>query len=185
MSGIPGKLYHATLAGNMASILEEGLLASKCGAVHGETEVHPSRPRVYLSAHPEPDNLCAELFAAGDVVVLEVDATGMDPDLFYPDDFFLDKVAAGEMLEDVDDVMETLGLDESEARSLLDRLEHCEGSDFAEALKPFAAWHAREHGEVSYVGDVPPDAIVSVRPYDSPERDAVAASAWVRRSAKP
>ena len=157
----PRFLYHATLRENLASIMTNGLLASRYGAIHGSMEYPPPVPCVYLSRDETSNNLHTAL-TSNDYVVLKIDMSALDPTLFYPDDAFGQAVMDADYLSDEQEIMDALGVDHQAADELLEKISNVTDNDSVIALlKPFwRFWLNHPHGgEVSYAGNIPPKAI--------------------------
>lgn len=184
MTGLPHRLYHATRHANLASILQDGLLAARYGEVHGAMDYAPAGPSVYLSANSMSGNLNAALFDGGAdaVVLIEIDPAGLDPDLVYPDDllmFMLDE----EFLADLEIPEELDGgkIDSFAARFEMDwdkaewiliaALEAPDESAYPAILKEMWPEFLKAEGEISYLGDVPAEAIRGWRFYPLPASD--------------
>lgn len=177
---VPEFLYHATRAGNLESILTEGLRTSRYGEVHGGMDYAPLSPCVYLSSREESGNLHASLFdGSDDVIVLRIRASKLDRDAFLPDDCFyymleeyvnalpepgsatredISKEAEG-MAEDF---ARDFGVGSRErAVSFLTRFLEADGSmdSWQPIAKELAVDYLAAQGEAAYEKDVPPEAI--------------------------
>lgn len=97
-------LYHATRKSALDSIMSEGLSPSYYGAVHGSMEYPLPKPCIFLSSLANSENLNSNLFDQGEdeVVVLTIDAAGLDEEQFHCDDS-LYSIVDGEHLEFVED----------------------------------------------------------------------------------
>lgn len=187
------RLYHATRMENMPSILSRGLLTQHYGKVHGEMDYAPAGPSVYLSRHETSSNLNANLFARNEdgspaqVVLLEIDPEQLDPDLVYPDDSML--YAMDEMClenwEDDDEeersricaaYAERYGIGEEQARRLIIACDE-EGEDrYPHILKEIWREFLLVEGEIAYMGNIPPCAILAVREHDMVENSLLVRS---------
>lgn len=172
------KLYHATRKDNLPSIMSEGLKTAHYGDVHGCMEYALSEPCIYLSSRPESGNLNGNLFEEGgeryEVVVIEIDATGLNPDKFYPDDalYYMIDEDYMEFWENeaerphlISDFAEHFSMSEDKAERMLSSCyEHGEGH-YQHILKEMWKEYIEKEGEVAYAADVPPSAILAINPY--------------------
>ena len=172
------KLYHATRRDNLPSIMSEGLKTAHYGDVHGRMEYALSEPCVYLSSRPESGNLNGNLFEEDgeryEVVVIEIDATGLDPDKFYPDDalYYVIDEDYTEFWENeperphlIADFSARFSMDEHKAERLLSSCYERGEEHYQHILKEMWKEYMAAEGEVAYASDVPISAILSVRPY--------------------
>lgn len=181
-------LFHATRLSWLPSIMENGLLSSFHGRVHGEMDYAPPERAVYLSRHENSNNLNAKLFderEPGDqVVVLEIDAMALDVEKYFPDDAFFHMLDCDFNIEEADcsvaafveenraDFAARFGLDGEKAERLLGQF--CSSDGDMESYAPIARQMAREYlaaqGEIAYLGDVPASAILGwkTHPKSSP-----------------
>jgi hypothetical protein len=161
VDGAPQFLYHATPRQNLQSIMTRGLLVDRYGEIHGSMEYAPPVPCIYLSRDTTSNNLHTNLTST-DYIVLKIDMSALDPNLFYPDDAFGQAVMDEEYLTDELEIMRALGVDEDTAAALLEQISEITGSEGVIALlKPFwRYWLAHpDGGEVAYAGNIPPSAI--------------------------
>lgn len=177
MAYLDKKLYHATLAQNLPSIIEHGLLSSHYGAIHGETDTPPNQPSVFLSRKPQSDNLHVSLFEQGpeSVVVLEIDASFLDETLFTPDDFFLslfvDMVTDPSETEEeqITNLISWLDISDNQARDVIGKMSEATSvAQEQDAVRELwtAYLNHEDGGEVAYAGDVPASAIIGWRPLE-------------------
>lgn len=179
-------LYHATRARNVEDIRARGLLSSFYGDVHGTMDYAPAGDSVYLSRHEFSSNLNMNLFTGSDgkpeeVVVLTIDASHLDPDLVFPDDsmlYAMDEQVIGEWEDETDEeraeivrsFSERYGVSEAEGLEVIEACLRDGERGYPHALKRIWPQLLRVEGEVAYMGDVPPEAIVGVKPYDRQAR---------------
>lgn len=162
-------LYHVTPRSNLDSILEVGLRTRHCGDVHGEMDMHPPLPAIYLSRKEISDNLHTELFTRGELVVLKIDASRLEAEYTWPDDFIYDMFAQEEFLQTTAQVATAFGVDKPAAKQLLALLNDAPDELLPGFLKPCWPWYlaSRNGGEIAYTADIGPDCIVEHRPYPS------------------
>ena len=160
-------LYHATSESNLSSIRLNGLQTKFYGDVHGGMEIHPPKPAIYLSRKPKSDNLHTELANRGKIVVLQINAIGLDPNEFYPDDLLYDLVAEGEILSSARNIAQALRCDAAKAMKIFNQIEQADAESLPIILKPFWKWYLqwKNGGEVAYTANIPPELIVNVRPF--------------------
>lgn len=184
MTGFTDRLYHATRRASLGSILQDGLLASRFGEIHGAMEYRPAGPSVYLSCNPMSGNLNSALFDDGAeaVVLIEIDPAGLDPDRAYPDDllmFILDEeiLAGCDGPGDLDDTIingfvERFSVERAKAERILTAaLEAADETAYPAILKEMWPEYLMAEGEIAYLGDIPAAAIVGWRDYPYPKCD--------------
>ncbi len=183
---LPRALYHATRSENLPSIMSAGLQPAYCGEVHGAMEIRPPVPTVYLSRHPQSNNLHSELFVGGAaVVVLKVRPAVIDWRQAWPDDGLFAAFAQEEIFEDAAEIAETFRVPLAEAEAFLDALTKLENAELAAALQPFARWYLAEHGEISVAHSIAPAYILEARDYSTGALIELSALRQHRRKAAP
>lgn len=168
-TGLPQVLYHATSATNLDSIKAHGILTKYYGEIHGTTETHPPKPAIYLSREQPSNNLHTRLFERGEVVVLQIDFTRLDPNELWPDDFIYKLFEEEEILQTPGQVAKAFGVTIREGEVLLENLNNAMPDELVLLLKPLWKWYLsiRSGGEVAYTADIPSSAILSVRNYSA------------------
>lgn len=159
---IPKVMYHVTKKENLASIKEHGLLSSKYGDVHGSMNVTPPKPAVYLSIHKESNNLNSAL-RGHELVALKIDTSYLDTKRILVDDGFYHAFGDESVFYEVEDTAYDLDIDDEDAEILLDYMENLKDHEIMTKTRFLLGWYISEHGEVCYMGDIPPEAIVSFR----------------------
>jgi hypothetical protein len=133
-------LYHATRESNVASIKKYGLLSRYYGVVHGEMDMHPPKPAIYLSRARKSNNLHSDLFNEP-VIVLKIDTRFLDHNELWPDDFIYDLWANEDILTTPRDISRALGITPDEANALKVQLDHATDEQIPMLLKPFWRWY--------------------------------------------
>lgn len=130
-------------------------------------EIHPPKPAVYLSRYSKSNNLNTELFNRGPVIVLKIDASGLDQDEIYPDDFLYDLVIEGELFETARSITTALKCPLSQAKIVLDQIETADTKSLPLVMQQFWRWYLKwpRGGEIAYTADIPPSMIIDVQPY--------------------
>lgn len=168
VSDVTDKLYHATTLSSAKKILKNGIQRDYYGDIHGRMEISPNENVVYLSKHNSSNNLNTDLFKSGEqVVVIEIDASFFDKKTkhIYPDDGMFCAFGNEQYLEDAEEVAEVLSIPLEEAESLFEEM--CDQFDdqLADFLKPLALLYLDQEGEISFAGDVLPEAITRIYDY--------------------
>jgi hypothetical protein len=177
-------LYHATRKSTLDSIMSEGLSPSYYGAIHGSMEYPLPKPCIFLSSLPNSENLNSTLFDQGEdeVVVLTIDAAGLDEDAFHCDDS-LYSIVDGEHLEFVEDAAdlreavkefsEAYNLPKAAVRKAFKTLIAGEDDSlYQTVLRGFWREALEVDKVVSYAGVIPPDRIMEVTPYIEAHQNA-------------
>ena len=177
-------LYHATRKSSLDSIMSEGLSPSYYGAIHGSMEYPLPKPCVFLSSQANSENLNTALFEEGEeeVVVLTIDAAGLDEDAFHCDDS-LYSLIDGEHLEYVEDAAdlreaaeefsEAYNLPKAAVRKAFKTLIYGEDDSlYQSVLRSFWREALEVDKVVSYAGVIPPNLIMEVTPYIEAHKDA-------------
>lgn len=152
-------LYHITTESNAKSILKNGLIVSKMGENHGSMEVQPPQPMIYLSRHPNGNNLPCSLFDSGEKLVsLLIDPTCIVKNDIYPDDGMFAAIGNDDFLTDVEDVLETLDISENDAEELVEATFKL-SKDTVTEWKDFACWYLHKEGEISTPHNIDPKFI--------------------------
>ena len=180
-------LYHATHKSSLDSIMCEGLSPSYYGAVHGSMEYPLPKPCVYLSSLQCSENLNSALFQhdEDEIVVLTIDAAGLNEEQFHCDDS-LYSIVDGEHLEFVEDAADLrAAVDEfSEAYNLpKDAVRKAfktliEGEDdslYQSVLRGFWREALEIDKVVAYAKTISPERILAVTPYAEANRLAMEA----------
>lgn len=168
VSDVVDKLYHVTTIGSAKKILRGGIQRDCYGDIHGRMDISPNENVVYLSKHEFSNNLNTDLFKSGEqVVVLEVDASFFNKKTkhIYPDDGMFCAFGNEEYLESPEEVAEVFSIPLHEAEGLYDEM--CDQFDdqLADFLKPLALLYLEKEGEISFAGDVSPEAITRIYDY--------------------
>jgi len=178
-------LYHATRKSSLDSIMSEGLSPSHYGAIHGSMEYPLPKPCVFLSSQMNSENLNTALFDEGEeeVVVLTIDAAGLDEEAFHCDDS-LYSIVDGEHLEFVEDASdlreavaefsEAYNLPKAAVRKAFKTL--IEGEDdslYQPVLRGFWREALEVDKVVSYAAVISPERILAVTPYAEANRLAM------------
>jgi hypothetical protein len=160
-------LYHVTPKKNLASIQKAGLQVRYYGEIHGEMDIHPPVPCIYLSRKPRSDNLNTNITNHGDLVVLKIDASKLNEINIWPDDFVYEMFSNEEILATAGSVAKALSISKPEAKAIFDQLQNAKDSDLPALLKPFWKWYLmlRKGGEIAYSANIPPAAILAVSDY--------------------
>lgn len=149
------------------------------GKVHGEMEYKPAGPSVYLSRHEHSNNLNTALFEDNQedpVIVLEIDGSYLDQEKIYPDEalfYFIDEAILPdpdldpndpgfkeEFMEAATDFAIRYGMSLTRARQLLMRFFEDDGSNYPEISREMWRHYLAVDGEIAYLGDIPPQAIL-------------------------
>lgn len=159
-------LYHATSETNRPAIEREGILTRFYGSIHGGMDLHPPKPAVYLSRNRKSNNLHTELFTRGPVIVLKIDAMGLDRGEIYPDDFFYELVTEGQLFTTPNSIAKALDCPADHAKAILAQIETGDDQSLPLILKPFWRWYLKwkRGGEIAYTADIPPDLIRGIYP---------------------
>lgn len=165
----------------------EGLSPSYYGAVHGSMEYPLPKPCVYLSSLQCSENLNSALFQhdEDEIVVLTIDAAGLNEEQFHCDDS-LYSIVDGEHLEFVEDAADLrAAVDEfSEAYNLpKDAVRKAfktliEGEDdslYQSVLRGFWREALEIDKVVAYAKTISPERILAVTPYAEANRLAMEA----------
>lgn len=175
-------LYHATRKSALDSIMSEGLSPSYYGAVHGSMEYPLPKPCIFLSSLANSENLNSNLFDQGEdeVVVLTIDAAGLDEEQFHCDDSLYSIVDgehlefvedAADLREAVDEFSEAYGLPKQAVRKAFKSLiDGEEDSLYQSVLRGFWREALEIDKVVSYADVISPERILAVTPYAEADR---------------
>lgn len=156
-------LYHVTRESNLESILRDGLKTSHYGSVHGEMDIHPPEPAIYLSRRAKSNNLHSDLFDGSKLVILKITTQHLDPTEAWPDDAIYSMFSDEYVFANASQVAAAFGIDRLQGKEMLSRLENASDADLPLMLKPVWNWYLkwRPGGEIAYTKDIPASAIVS------------------------
>lgn len=148
-------LYHVTTESNAKNILENGLVVSHMGKNHGSMEIQPSSQMIYLSRHPNSNNLPCNLFDSNErLVSLEIDPSCINIHAIFPDDGMFAAIGNEDFFIDIDDIIDELNIPEEEASIVLDKTFELT-SDTINDWKDFACWYLHTQGEISTPNNIP------------------------------
>lgn len=164
---LPTRMYHVTKKENLDSILKHGLQTKKYGEVHGSMSIAPPKPSVYISIHPESNNLHTEL-SGFDLVSLQIDASYIDLKNVYIDDGFYAAFGNEQVFYDEDEVSDDLNIDLDEAEKLLRYLETLSDDKIVSKTRFLIGWYIQEHGELAVTQNIPPNAIIDFKDIHNP-----------------
>jgi hypothetical protein len=178
-------LYHATKKSSLDSIMAAGLSPAYYGAIHGSMEYPLPKPCIFLSSQQCSENLNTALFDQGEdeVVVLTIDATGLDEAEFHCDDS-LYAIVDGEHLEFVEDAADlreavdefssAYGLPKAAVRKAFKKLlDEEDDSLYQPVLRGFWREALEVDKVVAYAGSIPPECILDVTPYAEAQKQAL------------
>ncbi len=178
-------LYHATHKSSLDSIISKGLSPSYYGAVHGSMEYPLPKPCVFLSSLQCSENLNSALFEHGEdeVVVLTIDAAGLDEEQFHCDDSLYSIVDgehlefvedAADLREAVDEFSEAYNLPKADVRKAFKKLLNKEDDSlYQPVLRGFWREALEVDKVVAYAGTISPERILAVTPYAEAKRAAL------------
>lgn len=180
-------LYHATRKSNLDSIMKNGIQTKYYGQVHGRMDYMPPNPAVYLSKFEHSNNLNTRLFSEckddDSVIILKIDITKLDAQKMFPDDAFfymlddlyccdadeMDSKEKKAFIDDnIDDFMSDFGFsDEIKARTLFKAFLNSDGSmaAYSKIAKKMAVEYLIGQGEIAYLADISPTAILGYENY--------------------
>jgi len=161
-------LFHATTISAAKSILQHGLLTSKCGFIHGEMAIRPPEKTIYLSKHESSNNLNSELFTQNqDIVILEVSTNMINENNIFPDDAFFCGFANEDYLVDHFEVAEVFNISLKEAEKFFNVICSLSGEELVEFTKPLWNFYLIQEGEISVAQDIPKQSIINIRDYNT------------------
>ena len=158
---IPKYMYHVTKKENLKSIKKDGLLVSKYGDVHGEMEIKPPSPAIYLSTSPNSNNLNTNL-SGHELVSLKIDTSYIDIKNIYIDDGFYVAYGNEQVFYEPDDTAYDLNISEDDAEILLDYMETLSNNNIMLKTRFLLGWYLKNHGEISVTQNIPPESIVDI-----------------------
>ncbi len=152
-------LYHVTTESNAKDILKNGLNTSFMGKNHGSMEIQPQKQLVFLSRHPNSNNLNSSIYESGDKLVsLEINPEILILDDIYPDDGMFAAIGQEELFETIEEIKELLDIPYDEAEIIYNATFELT-SDNVEEWKIFSLWYLFKEGEISTPHSIPKEYI--------------------------
>lgn len=153
------EMFHVTTESNARKILEEGLLTKNMGKIHGSMDTQPIEPVVYLSRHPDSNNLNSALFDTNEKIVsLHINPKCIDLSKIYPDDGMFAAIGNDDYFETTEEIAELLNIPMEEAQYIYEKTYEV-NSDNLEEWKCFALFYLFTEGEISVAHDIPKEHI--------------------------
>lgn len=152
-------LYHVTTEKNANKIIKEGLKTEFMSQNHVDMELQPQKSLIYLSKHPNSNNLPCTLFDSEEKLVsLEIDPSFLDLNAIYPDDGMFMAIGQEHIFESVEEIQDVLDIPLDEAKEIYEETFKLT-PETIDSWKIFALWYLHTEGEISTPQNIKPKYI--------------------------